>query len=111
MAQKRSVDSSPTPKPKRVDWTRGQALVVLRFYFAAPFGKLDEKNPQVIALANLIGRTPAAVAMKASKSGGRTAINASRLAVTAFKLRRSGTTKPGAPAPGTRSANSKPRQG
>lgn len=49
----------------RTGWTRDQQLIALRLYIATPFGKLHGRNPQVIALAAHIGRTPNALAMKA----------------------------------------------
>src|SRR5687767_2260538 len=52
--------------PKRNDWTRDQLLMALRLYMRTPFGKLHGKNPDIIALAKKIGRTPGALAMKAS---------------------------------------------
>lgn len=46
------------------NWTREQSMLAFRFYCETPFGKLHSKNKQVILLANLIGRTPSAVARK-----------------------------------------------
>lgn len=40
-------------------------LVVFRLYCRTPFGRLYSRNPEIIELAGLIGRTPGAVAMKA----------------------------------------------
>jgi len=40
-------------------------LVAFRLYCQLPFGKLDSRNPEIGALARLIGRTPSAVSMKA----------------------------------------------
>jgi len=51
---------------KREPWSREQALAVLRLYFATPFGKLHASNPDIVALAKLIGRSANSVAMKAS---------------------------------------------
>jgi putative restriction endonuclease len=50
---------------KRV-WTRDQLLVALRLYMRTPFGRLHGKNPEIVLLANRIGRTANALAMKAS---------------------------------------------
>jgi putative restriction endonuclease len=50
--------------PKPLPWTRDQLLVAFRLYCQTPFGKLHSKNPQIIQLSNLIGRTPSAIAMK-----------------------------------------------
>lgn len=46
-------------------WTREQLLIALRLYCRTPFGKLHYHNPDIIRIAELIGRTPSAVAMKA----------------------------------------------
>ncbi len=48
------------------NWTRDQLFPALRLYFETPFGKLHHGNPEIIALAGRIGRTPSAVAMKLS---------------------------------------------
>src|SRR5690606_673808 len=45
-------------------WTREQSLLAFRFYCETPFGQLHAKNKNVIALAELIGRSPGALAMK-----------------------------------------------
>lgn len=49
---------------ERRGWTRDELLVAFNLYCRTPFGRLDRKNPDVIALANGIGRTPSALAMK-----------------------------------------------
>ncbi len=48
----------------RQHWTREQLLRTLALYCQIPFGKMHARNPVVIALANAIGRTPSAVALK-----------------------------------------------
>lgn len=47
-------------------WTREQNLAALRLYRLLPFGRFHQRNPEVIALAVQIGRTPSAVAMRLS---------------------------------------------
>ena len=47
------------------NWTREQTLMAFRLYCRTPFGKLHASNPDIVALAALIGRTPSAVGMKA----------------------------------------------
>lgn len=47
------------------NWTRKQQLLAFRLYCRTPFGRLHRSNPDIIALADRIGRTPSAVAMKA----------------------------------------------
>lgn len=51
--------------PRVSDWTRDQQLIALRLYLRTPFGRLDSRNREIVALAHLIGRTPSALAMKA----------------------------------------------
>lgn len=50
-------------KPNR-NWSREQTLLAFQFYCETPFGQLHGRNPKIVALAGLIGRTPSAVAMK-----------------------------------------------
>lgn len=45
-------------------WDRNQLKLAFFLYCQLPFGKLHSKNPEIIQLAELIGRTPSAVAMK-----------------------------------------------
>ena len=45
-------------------WTRDQLLVAFSLYCRLPFGRLHSRNPEIIAMAEAIGRTPAALAMK-----------------------------------------------
>lgn len=49
---------------KNPNWTREQALACFNLYCRIPFGKLHSRNPEIIAFAKSIGRTPSAVAMK-----------------------------------------------
>lgn len=49
----------------RRNWERNESLLVLRLYCQTPFGKLHQRNPDIIQLAEIIKRTPSAVAMKA----------------------------------------------
>jgi putative restriction endonuclease len=48
----------------RSGWTRQQLLVAFNLYCRMPFGKMHSRNPDVIKYADLIGRTPSALAMK-----------------------------------------------
>src|SRR2546423_8851571 len=50
---------------KRENWTRDELLVAFRLYCQTHFGKLHQRNPEIIELSQLLGRTPSAVAMKA----------------------------------------------
>lgn len=49
--------------PRR-DWTRDELLLAMNLYCQLPFGRLHKSNPDVIALAKAIGRTPSSAAMK-----------------------------------------------
>jgi hypothetical protein len=46
------------------NWTKDQAKLAFHLYCQLPFGKLHKSNPEIIRLAQVIGRTPSAVAMK-----------------------------------------------
>jgi putative restriction endonuclease len=45
-------------------WTRTESILALNLYLTTPFGRLHARNPEVIELANVIRRTPGAVALK-----------------------------------------------
>lgn len=45
-------------------WTREQLKLAFHLYCQLPFGKLHSRNAEIVELAQLIGRTPGAVAMK-----------------------------------------------
>jgi putative restriction endonuclease len=45
-------------------WTRDELILAINLYCKLPFGRLHKSNPDVINLANLIGRTPSAMALK-----------------------------------------------
>lgn len=47
-------------------WTRQQLLVAFSLYCRTPFGRLHRRNPEIVAFAEFIGRTPSALAMKLS---------------------------------------------
>ena len=48
----------------RMNWTEEQVKLAFHIYCQLPFGKLHSRNPAIVELASLIGRTPSAVAMK-----------------------------------------------
>ena len=48
----------------RKNWTREETILAFELYCRMPFGKIHDSNDEIIELANLIGRSPAAVAMK-----------------------------------------------
>jgi hypothetical protein len=45
-------------------WTEEEVRQALNLYSRLPFGLMHHGNPDVIALAKAIGRTPSSVAMK-----------------------------------------------
>jgi putative restriction endonuclease len=46
-------------------WARNELVEVLKLYCRTPFGRLHSRNPDIVAVAEKIGRTPGAVALKA----------------------------------------------
>lgn len=45
-------------------WTREELILAINLYYKLPFGRLHSRNPEVINLATLIGRTANSVAYK-----------------------------------------------
>jgi putative restriction endonuclease len=45
-------------------WTRDELILALNLYLKLPFGKLHSRTPEIIHLANLLGRTPGSIAMR-----------------------------------------------
>lgn len=50
-------------------WTREEEIIVFNLYCKIPFKNSSKNHPEVIAIANLIGRTPSAVNMKIGNFG------------------------------------------
>ncbi len=50
--------------PSRRQWTRDELLLALHLYERIPFGQQHQSNPEIIALARILSRTPGSVAMK-----------------------------------------------
>ncbi len=48
----------------RINWSRDQLLIAFNLYCQMPFGKMHSRNPEIIKCAEIIGRTPSALAMK-----------------------------------------------
>jgi hypothetical protein len=48
----------------RIRWSEAETKRALYLYFQMPFGQIHSGNPEIIALAHRIGRTPSSVAMK-----------------------------------------------
>lgn len=51
---------------RRRNWTKRELILAMNLYCKLPFGRYHQRNPEVIELARLLGRTPGAVAMKLS---------------------------------------------
>lgn len=45
-------------------WTRNELIIAFNLYCKTPFGKIHIHNPEIIALAKTLGRTPSAVSWK-----------------------------------------------
>lgn len=58
------TESNTRMADKSTNWSREQLLIAFNLYCQLPFGKMHSKNPDIIRLADLIGRTPSALAMK-----------------------------------------------
>jgi putative restriction endonuclease len=50
-------------RPRR-DWTRDELIVAFNLYCRIPFGRIHIRNPEIISLANALGRTPSSVSWK-----------------------------------------------
>jgi putative restriction endonuclease len=48
----------------RKDWTREQLIVAFNLYCRTSFGRIHNRNPEIIELAKAIGRTPSALSWK-----------------------------------------------
>ncbi len=51
-------------KKGQTPWSREELILAVNLYCQIPFGKLHSRNPEIVHFANLIGRTPNAVAYK-----------------------------------------------
>ena len=45
-------------------WTREELIIAFNLYCKIPFGQIDQRNSAVIALANVLGRTPGSLSWK-----------------------------------------------
>lgn len=50
--------------PSKNLWSREELILAFNLYLKLPFGKHHKGTPEIIALANLIGRTPSSIAMR-----------------------------------------------
>ncbi len=48
-------------------WFREETILAFDLYCKIPFSKISSKNEDIIRLANLIGRTPSSVGLKACR--------------------------------------------
>lgn len=55
-----------TDKNKRKNWTREETILAFDLYCKTPFSKISKTNKEIVALAELLGRTPASVGLKMS---------------------------------------------
>ena len=62
-ASTRKVDTPKVMVNSR-RWNKEQLKLAFHLYCQLPFGKLHSRNPEIVELAQLLGRTPSAVAMK-----------------------------------------------
>jgi len=49
---------------RRRNWSRNELILAANLYCKTPFGRLHSRNPNVVTLAKLLGRTSSAVAWK-----------------------------------------------
>jgi len=49
-----------------ITWSRDELILALNLYLRLPFGKVSHRTPEIIHLANLIGRTANSVSMRLS---------------------------------------------
>ena len=45
-------------------WTREELILAFNLYCKIPFGTIHIRNPKIISLAKILGRTPSAVSWK-----------------------------------------------
>jgi putative restriction endonuclease len=49
---------------RRIPWSYDELVVACGLYFTLPFGQMHARNPKIIQIARLLGRTPSSLAMK-----------------------------------------------
>ena len=52
------------PPTARVPWSHDELVIACGLYFTLPFGQMHSRNPKIIEVAKLLGRTPSSLAMK-----------------------------------------------
>lgn len=50
-------------------WSEEETILAFYYYCKIPFGKIHSKNPQIIRIANILGRTPGSVSFKMGNLG------------------------------------------
>ena len=50
--------------PKKNLWSREELILAFNLYLKLPFGKMHKRTPEIIELANLLGRTPSSIGMR-----------------------------------------------
>ena len=45
-------------------WTKEELILAFNLYLKLPFGKMHKRTPEIIELANLLGRTPSSIGMR-----------------------------------------------
>ena len=50
-------------------WSEEETILVFYYYCQMPFGKISSRNPEIIRIAELLGRTPGAVSFKMGNLG------------------------------------------
>lgn len=62
---KRILEGKTVKTPsRRRNWTRDELIVAFNLYCRTPFGRIHNRNPEVIALSLALGRTPSALSWK-----------------------------------------------
>ncbi len=49
---------------ERKAWTRDELILAINLYCKTPFGRIHMRNPEIIELSNILGRTPGSVSYK-----------------------------------------------
>jgi len=52
------------PPAARVPWPHDELVIACGLYFTLPFGQMHSRNPKIVEVARLLGRTPSSLAMK-----------------------------------------------
>jgi len=54
----------PQPKSKPILWTRDEFILTFNLYLKIEYKKINDQNPDVIKLANLINRSPGSISIR-----------------------------------------------